>query len=49
MKKEKRAPVLLFVIITLKLPVREGIVAQWSTQGPIALLCQDFKTGTSYQ
>lgn len=42
-KKEKnRAPLLLFVISTPKLPVREGIVAQWSTRGPSYIVVPGF-------
>lgn len=40
--EKKRAPLFLFVIITVKLPVREGIVAQWSTQGPSCIVVPGF-------
>lgn len=41
-EEKKRAPLFLFVIISLKLPVREGIVAQWSTQGPRCIVVPGF-------
>lgn len=36
------APLLLSVIITPKLPVRDGIVAQQSTQGPSCIVVPGF-------